>query len=288
LTVNAQGNYRLIVTNADGCADTSAAITVSVTQTQEFRISPPNTRVCIGGTFTLKATGYIPGSIVRFVWLRGATVVRETTADSVVLTGSGTYTVEGVTSTNTRIPALGTAVVNENPDLDTRYAILNGSAELCTGDTARFRALGDTTLFTFEWLKDGVVVNKGINFSVTEAGNYALTVKDRSLCAKTTPAINVIFKDQPIVYNIPNVFTPNGDGVNDKFEVTISKLEDYRISIFDRFGKLVYRATDPNQHWNGANGGVGEVPPGVYFYTIEGKRACGTNFTKTGSVTLVR
>lgn len=67
---------------------------------------------------------------------------------------------------------------------------------------------------------------------------------------------------------IPNVFTPNEDGINDQFFPVISKLtEDYHMMIFNRWGNLIFETTEQTNKWDGTY--LGElVPFGVYFYVI--------------------
>jgi len=72
---------------------------------------------------------------------------------------------------------------------------------------------------------------------------------------------------------IPNVFTPNGDGLNDFFQVKSLSLKSFSGQVFNRWGKLVYQWNDwksEDAGWNGLNQGTGaEVPAGTYYYIIE-------------------
>jgi len=65
--------------------------------------------------------------------------------------------------------------------------------------------------------------------------------------------------------NIPNVFTPNNDGYNDEFVITIENELLYDIKITDDKGNVVFESRDKNKHWNGINQRNGEAcEPGVY------------------------
>ncbi len=63
---------------------------------------------------------------------------------------------------------------------------------------------------------------------------------------------------------IPNVFTPNGDGVNDFWEIPYFGEKFRSVEIYDRHGTRVFRSTDPAFRWDGGN-----LPAGQYFYVIE-------------------
>ena len=82
---------------------------------------------------------------------------------------------------------------------------------------------------------------------------------------------------------IPNVMTPNGDGINDAFEVIYTGRERFFLQIYDRWGQTYFSTSNPNQGWNGNNSGGAAAKEGVYFYRIEiGDKAY------TGNVTLMR
>lgn len=73
--------------------------------------------------------------------------------------------------------------------------------------------------------------------------------------------------------NVPNVFTPNGDGQNDEFRVAYTSLKQFHIWVYNRWGKLVYESDDPAKGWDGMIGRR-KAAEGAYFYVI---RALGTD-----------
>ncbi|MFO8000680.1 MAG: gliding motility-associated C-terminal domain-containing protein [Marinilabilia sp.] len=88
--------------------------------------------------------------------------------------------------------------------------------------------------------------------------------------------------------DVPNVFTPNGDGINDEFRVAYRSLKEFEMVIFNRWGRKVYESKDPKKGWDGTVGGK-TGSPGVYFYYI---RAEGYNeeevHKEEGAVHLIR
>ena len=68
---------------------------------------------------------------------------------------------------------------------------------------------------------------------------------------------------------IPNVFTPNGDGVNDFFEVDTDGTTVYEFSIFNRSGARIYFSRSPRIFWDGRSIDGLEYPEGTYYYVIE-------------------
>lgn len=70
---------------------------------------------------------------------------------------------------------------------------------------------------------------------------------------------------------VPNTFTPNGDDLNEEFKMTtnIDVITDFNMTIFDRWGQVIFQTTDPHQGWNGGHGNGGEIlKTDVYAYRI--------------------
>ncbi|KAF5434997.1 C-terminal domain of CHU protein family protein [Candidatus Methanophagaceae archaeon] len=68
---------------------------------------------------------------------------------------------------------------------------------------------------------------------------------------------------------IPNVFTPNGDQVNDYFEVTTDGTTLYEFSVFTRTGTRIYHSLSPRILWDGRSIDGKELKEGIYYYVIE-------------------
>lgn len=121
----------------------------------------------------------------------------------------------------------------------------------------------------------------------TEAGTYTvqLTGLNELGCeASLGVAIIEVLEPEDL---IPNVFTPNGDGINDTYVPRLGALQQYRILIFDRWGKKVFESTDPNTHWDGRFNGQA-ISEGVYSYLIEATKANGDRVEEKGMLTLMR
>jgi gliding motility-associated-like protein len=80
----------------------------------------------------------------------------------------------------------------------------------------------------------------------------------------------VICVDNCPVFELPNAFTPNGDGQNDLFIPYRARfIETINFKVFNQWGQLVFSTTDPQINWNGGNNSGKNVSDGVYFYTCE-------------------
>ncbi len=163
----------------------------------------------------------------------------------------------------------------ETPDGKTHFANLTTGADF---DSLRF-----------EWTMDGksyVVAEPTHIFS--EPGLYPVRLIATHLnsgCADTIIKTVEVVKLIENVY-VPNIFTPNGDGVNDFFSVKILGFERLEMEIYDRWGTMVFSGAN---NWNGKFLNKGEnCPAGVYFYVVKAYRLDGRVFHRTGSVTLTR
>ena len=143
-------------------------------------------------------------------------------------------------------------------------------------------------------IKDGAATPRPV---VHLPGKYYLTVTDQYGCSGTDSVlvnlytqavndtistdvdfsvdVNVLTNDIP--FFIPEAFSPNGDGINDKFEIKgLAKYESVEIVIFNRWGNTVYQSGNYGEgagtdgFWDGtAKSGGGTVPNGAYFYVLK-------------------
>jgi len=71
---------------------------------------------------------------------------------------------------------------------------------------------------------------------------------------------------------VPNVFTPNMDGVNDVFKASIPnelEISNYSLSIYDRYGVLIFETQKAKQHWDGRTTSGLTCSDGTYFYVLQ-------------------
>jgi gliding motility-associated-like protein len=124
--------------------------------------------------------------------------------------------------------------------------------------------------------------------TIIDSGLYWVEITD--LCKEYTDSFSANVTDCNCLIVIPNVFTPNGDGLNDDFFAVINcELVTYQMFIYNRWGKLLFQSDNQYEVWDGKYLGE-EVPDGVYFYLMKyGYMYPQKNEgIKTGSVTIYR
>jgi len=106
--------------------------------------------------------------------------------------------------------------------------------------------------------------------TVKTAGTYSVEVQNG--CARYSDEIKIFYRNECCQIDVPNVFTPNNDAVNDFFEIrTESTLIHFSIVIYNRWGKEIYATNEMRNFWNGEIENQ-EASTGVYFW--ESKIAC--------------
>lgn len=128
----------------------------------------------------------------------------------------------------------------------------------------------DSSLLTSEWywdFGDGVTSTDSMPYhSYYETGTYDITLVVRSgLECLDTLVVPVDVVEGMI---IPNVFTPNGDGWNDVFDVRTSAVGNYKLQIYNRWGNIVFENSSPLISWDGTTSAGVQAPAGTYFYVI--------------------
>lgn len=126
-------------------------------------------------------------------------------------------------------------------------------------------------------------------YSYTDTGTFAvkLIVTNTYGCADTIIR-NVIIQPDFVLY-IPSAFTPNDDEINDTFGPKGNYILDFEMSIFDRWGNMMYTTKDINLPWNGGIKGTNVMAQSaVYVYVINIKAANKRHYFYKGAVALIR
>lgn len=173
------------------------------------------------------------------------------------------------------IPATFEAFSNDKPEINVGY--------------------DDTKNYSFEWTPgeglDCTNCPNPVLTDIMESTRYQLTVTDEDSGCQLIQDVYVRYSAEctDAVFYIPNIFTPNQDGNNDKFIIGTRTEQDFRsMQIFDRWGNRIFYTEDITQGWDGSLRGS-RVLPGVYVFQITAFcPETGENFHIMGDVTLMR
>jgi gliding motility-associated-like protein len=149
---------------------------------------------------------------------------------------------------------------------------------------------GDTALLTTPSWQGSFLWNTGSTDTlllVTQAGTYTLTITNT--CGSYTDSIQILEKPNINITQLPNVFSPNGDGLNDEYTIAdLQFAEEFVLLIYNRWGRLLFETSDANIAWKGTGDGNSEASPGVYFVILKYKNCYGEETTLNGNIHLFK
>jgi gliding motility-associated-like protein len=229
--------------------------------------------VCEGETIVLSAPGFD-----SYAWQDGST------AESYYVDASGTYSVNVTDAFGCSYNDAVTITVNDAPN-----AAFSANPQPTTIDDTEitFTSTSTTAPLTYSWsFEDGTPEasaeeNPVVNFPPIP-GNYtiSLVVENANGCVDSLSSFILIDSDGTIT--LPNIFTPNGDGDNDRFVPFQAFPGRWTLTIFNRWGVEVFATENLSQGWNGD-----DSPSATYYWVLQ-PRDGQQGESRAGYVTLVR
>ncbi|WP_311949688.1 gliding motility-associated C-terminal domain-containing protein [Mucilaginibacter terrae] len=220
-----------------------------------------NTTFCNGETVNLKAT-YSNGNIK---WSTGET------SDNISVTTSGSYSATVKTAAGCEFNQSINVNFLPNP------VISIPDARLCEYSREQITLTAPAGFAKYIW--NGIAGSR--NFVTNKSGVVTLVVTDANGCkASESITINNYCKD----ILLPNTFTPNGDGVNDTWQIIgLSSDLSTLVKVFNRNGEMVFESRGYPTAWNGQHKGK-KLPAGAYYYIISTRSS---KQVLSGSVTII-
>lgn len=252
----APGTYpvTLIATSSEGCTDTLVQNVVvnptpDATITSAGQVGP----VCSGDSVVLDATS---GTGYSYIWSTGDTT------QSITVYTSGTY---GLTITSS---ALCSGIGEIEAGVFSEAAVtISQDTTVSLGFSTTLEATGG---IGYVWSPEESLDNPLSGTPVASPlvnTTYTVTVTVSSGC-ETTREVTVTVNEDFLV-EVPNLFTPNGDGINDYFVISNIFTYDAEVLIFNRWGTELYSSTAYQNDWNGTNNDGDQLTDGTYYYVVK-------------------
>ena len=268
------GSYMLQVTSQYGCiAKDSAIVTVNPSP---GAVTSPTVSICEGTATTLSGTG---NGLLK--WSPSAGLSNDTIPNPIaspidtttyLLTVTNAYNCFDTASVTVDI--LKKPVANAGPSLQ----MTQGQSILLQGSAAGYDV-------SWYWTPDTNMDNPQLlmpTISPLESITYTLHVTSNARCGTDTSTVYVLVYKK---IEVPNAFSPNGDGINDTWVITaLQTYASASLSVFNRNGQIVFTCTGYNKPWDGTFNGR-PLPVATYYYVIDLKN--GTPL-KSGNVTIIR
>ncbi len=267
LVTSANGNYAVTITNTFGGVNCTATASMNLT----VNTTPTNVDVTGDSTICTNTPGASSVTLTvnatngtTYQWSVGGNIITGATNNTYTATSTGVYTAEVTGTGNCRASAAGNVVIGINPDITVQDSTDNNqdSVLFCKGQgIPLLSVVNPQTGYTYNWSYNGFSSADPV-IVVDAIGNYSVIVTNAAGCTGTD---DIYVVPGVCDVNPPNVFTPNGDGKNDFFE--IPNLLDYqtrKLTVYNRWGNEVYSADKYSNDWNG-----GDLEGGTYFYVLE-------------------
>ena len=234
-----------------------------------------------GNTFTATGTG------ATFTWTApsGATIA----------SGQGTNAVDvdwGATSGPLTVTTSSAAGCASNPascSVTANVTPLASFDTVSSGFTYNFSDLSTGTITSWAWdFGDGSsssVPNPSHTFSGNGVQTVCLTVSNNGCADSVCRTVTI---DATDFINIPNVFTPDGDGVNDLFYIDNAGLKEYRIDIYNRWGVKVFQSETAGEKWDGRSTSGELLSDGTYYYILKAVSVTTKDYSTKGYIQLIR
>ena len=221
-----------------------------------------DTVLCPGEQLTLTAGD----STLAYRWQDGSSQT------SYAVTKAGLY---AVTVSNRHCVSADTIVVQSENRPEVRFL---QDSSICEGEEKVLKPY----LYGNEFLWN--TGSASAELTINMPGVYEVVAKNQ--CGVTRKALTVVLGN--CQFFLPNAFTPNGDGLNDKFGLKeFGFIRQYAISIYNRWGEVVYHSADPSQQWNGLLKGRA-APQGAYVWMVNYTDWLNRKFNRKGTFVLIR
>ena len=275
----AQGSYAITVKDAF-CGTLTKNIAVSFTDNLTINATPADTTVCSGAPVQLNVTA--PAN-TTYAWSPATGLSAANIANPVATANAATvYTVTAtlgacVKTSTVNIGIKASPVVNAGPD----KTIVDGASVQLDGSA--------TNATSVLWSPAATLTNANTFTPIAKPAvttTYTMTVNNADGCTSTDETVVTVV---PYCVKVLNAFTPNGDGINDRWLVTNGNActNQVMVKVFNRYGAVVYENNNYNNDWDGQYKGK-PVPDGTYYYAIQFRLISGRVVTEKGDVTILR
>jgi len=275
----------------DGCFSEISSTDVNVLLTPVSGFDSNIQEGCVPFTVDFNNTSSNLGGNVSYQWSFGTGDESTDSAPSYTFTQPNLYSVKLVVTNDGQcsntISQTDYIKANETPVADFEPVPPETVLEQPIIDFTNNSLSSESLTYSWNFGDGGNSTEQNPSHTYTEVGiyNVLLLVTTPNDCVNEIEKEVIIHPD--IAVHAPTAFTPNGDGLNDVFEIKGVGINEYLLQVYSRWGELIYESKNLEDQWDGKfNGEL--VPAGTYVYTINYKSMLNRDYNKKGSVTVVR
>lgn len=278
-TVFSSGTYAVTLTDSNGCPGIASPVTITQSDTIATITLQGPSDLCENETVNI-TSATIPGS--TYLW-----VPSNDTTPNIVVSQTGTYTLQTTDSIGCQATSNSILVTVYDNNLVT--PALSNDTVICEGETILLLATTPSDSVYWYSVLGQAPIHMGDSLFVTVTQNTTYYAQSKSYpCESEYAMVNIITENCEEI-EVPNIFTPNKDGINDNWSVYIYGATCFNLEIYNRWGTLIYYFEDSAQSWDGTMYQTGEAASdGTYYYLINYCTINGEQKQKRGNITLLR
>lgn len=232
------------------------------------------------GLITSTVTGGI--APLTYLWSNGAT-----TPDVNVTPGVYTLTVTASNGCSNTTSSTPTVVGSQFPDVGADFTFTPQTG-LPPVNVVFTNTTTNGVSYVWDFGNGSTSTLQDPTNTYSTGGAYVITMVATDINGCTDTALYTVTFDGESVLIIPNIFTPNGDGVNDLLRITAQSIDTFSMTIFNRWGQLMSQIDWLGGGWDGTTMAGVECPDGVYYYIVNATGLDGKVYDLSGHFTLRR
>ena len=241
-------------------------VTIEVINTEELIINSSSDYVCEGDSLNLSVTGTL-----TYFWEPDIISGENFLPDS-----SETYSVLGINEQGCEVFDSIFIPVYQVPNFS-----LPSDSIICFNESI-YLELDELSNFTYLWQNE----ISGNSYTITEPGLYWVDATSEFCSINDSIFVEMILCSSAL--EMPNIFTPNDDQINDTFlPLQYDLLQNFEIRIYNRWGTELFVSYDPEKGWDGTYQGD-SCPDGTYYWVVNTNGDFDDPIKKSGTITLLR
>ena len=288
ITINQAGKYSVMGYNIIGCPSFSDTVNVRTEATVIVKVQVlGNTILCDGDSCKLGST-----FSNNIQWYRNSNAIFNASKNIFTVKSTGTYFYTYVDAAGLKWYS-DSVQIYVQPKPNVSILASNYQFSITNAQPVSFRLTTATVYDNYTW-NFGDPISQSENNSAeatpshryTKPGVYDISVNITSGSC-TSKILNKSFITVQPGGFIPNAFTPNGDGKNDRFRLLGQSLDNFTMEIYNQWGEQIFTTNDINLGWDGSTI-RGAAETGTYVYVMYGTDINGQKVVYKGKVNVIK
>lgn len=274
------------VDSISGCAGSAQSFTIVINPTPALSGGVPDSALCGAATGGVSGVTVTGGTApYSFQWYSGSTVISGATGQNLGNQPIGTYSLQ-VVDANGCIANSAQFTVPGTPSVTAAFAATPTTGIAPVNVSFTNGSVGATG-YSWNFGNSGTSTAQNPSTTYQNGGTYVITLTATNGSCVSTYTMSILI-DQAISLVVPNVFSPNGDNINDEFGFVASGITTLTCEIYNRWGQKIKTLNGPTDKWDGKLDNGNNASEGTYYFTVVATSFDGKPHNSEGYLTIVR